>query len=111
MTEGRFLDDASFEPLLSRAEALNVPIYIHPNLPPEEVRKAYYDGLPWVPAYACAPGWGWHAEVADHILRMVLAGTLDRHPKLKIIIGHMGEGLPAMMDRCDDVFNARRKAI
>jgi uncharacterized protein len=110
MTEGRFLDDPSFEPLLSRAEALNVPIYIHPNYPPEAVRKAYYDNLPSGTGVALAlSGWGWHAEVAVHILRMVLAGTLDRHPKLKIIIGHMGEGLPAMMDRCDAVFSRQTK--
>ena len=49
-------------------------------------------------------GWGWHQEVAIHTLRLVLSGALDRHRKLKIIIGHMGEGLPAMMTRCDQVF-------
>jgi predicted TIM-barrel fold metal-dependent hydrolase len=106
MTEGLFLDDASFAPLLSRAETLDVPIYIHPNYPPEAVRKAYYDNLPSGTGVTLSlAGWGWHAEVAIHVLRMVLAGTFDRHPKLKIIIGHMGEGLPAMMDRCDAVFN------
>jgi uncharacterized protein len=105
MTEGLFLDDASFAPLLSRAEALDVPIYIHPNYPPEAVRKAYYDNLPDGTGVTLSlAGWGWHAEVAVHVLRMVLAGTFDRHPRLKIIIGHMGEGLPAMMDRCDAVF-------
>jgi uncharacterized protein len=110
MTEGLFLDDPSFAPLLSRAEALDVPIYIHPNYPPEAVRKAYYDNLPSGTGVSLAlAGWGWHAEVAVHVLRMVLAGTLDRHPKLKIIIGHMGEGLPAMMDRCDAVFNRQTK--
>jgi hypothetical protein len=41
---------------------------------------------------------------------MVLAGTFDRHPRLKIIIGHMGEGLPAMMDRCDDVLNKQTQS-
>jgi hypothetical protein len=105
MTEGLFLDDPSFAPLLSRAEALDVPIYIHPNYPPEAVRKAYYDNLPDGTGMTLAlAGWGWHAEVAVHVLRMVLAGTFDRHPRLKVIIGHMGEGLPAMMDRCDAVF-------
>jgi uncharacterized protein len=104
-TNGRFLDHASFEPLLARAEALDVPIYIHPNLPPEEVRKAYYEDLPQdTGSMLSRAGWGWHSEVAIHLLRMVLAATFDRHPKLKIIIGHMGEGLPAMMDRCDAVF-------
>ena len=48
-------------------------------------------------------GWGWHSEVAIQILRMVLAGTFDKHPKLKMIIGHMGEMLPVMLARIDDV--------
>jgi uncharacterized protein len=101
-TGGKFLDDPSFEPVLAEAEALDVPIYIHPGIPPESVRKAYYDGFdPGVSfVFACA-GWGWHAETAVHVLRLVLSGALDRHPKLRIIIGHMGEGLPAMLDRCD----------
>jgi predicted TIM-barrel fold metal-dependent hydrolase len=105
ITNGRFLDHASFDPLLARAVALDVPVYIHPSLPPEEVRKAYYDDLPQETGDMLSrAGWGWHSEVAIHVLRMVLAGTFDRHPKLKIIIGHMGEGLPAMMDRCDAIF-------
>ncbi len=49
-------------------------------------------------------GWGWHSETAIHVLRLVLSGALDRHPGLKLIIGHMGEGLPAMLARCDQVF-------
>ena len=111
LTNGKFLDDPMFEPLLSRAELLDVPIYIHPNFPPEEVRKAYYDDLPTGTGTTLSiAGWGWHAEVAVHVLRMTLAGTFDRHPKLKIIIGHMGEGLPAMMDRCDAVFTRQTQA-
>jgi hypothetical protein len=102
-TKGKFLDDPSFEPLLARAAKLDVPIYIHPGVPPEAVRKAYYDGFePHVSSIFATAGWGWHAETAVHVLRMVLAGTFDRHPGLKIIIGHMGEGLPTMLARCDD---------
>ena len=105
ITDGRFLDDAAFEPILARAEKLDVPIYIHPGLPPMEVRRAYYDGLPLATGDMLArAGWGWHSELAVHVLRLVLSGTLDRHPRLKLIIGHMGEGLPAMVDRCDQVF-------
>ena len=51
-----------------------------------------------------AAGWGWHSETALHVLRLVLSGTLDRHPDLKLIIGHMGEMLPMMLARADDVF-------
>ncbi len=47
--------------------------------------------------------WGWHSETAIHILRLALSGTLDKHPKLKVIIGHMGEMLPVMLARIDEV--------
>jgi len=105
MTQDCFLDDVRFAPILSRAEQLDVPIYLHPNLPPESVRKAYYDNLPGITGFLLsAPAWGWHSELAIHVLRLVLSGTLDRHPKLKLIIGHMGEGLPAMLARCDQFF-------
>jgi predicted TIM-barrel fold metal-dependent hydrolase len=104
-TGGLFLDHPSYDGLLSAAEQLDVPIYIHPHLPPEPVRQAYYSGLPEGSARVLeSAGWGWHQETAIHVLRMVLAGTLDRHPRLKLIIGHMGEMLPVMMARIDDVF-------
>ena len=107
-TNGKFLDDPSFAPLLARAEQLDVPIYIHPGIPPDNVRAAYYDGFsPIVSTMFATSGWGWHAETAVHVLRMVLAGTFERHPRLKLIIGHMGEGLPAMMDRCDHSLNQK----
>jgi predicted TIM-barrel fold metal-dependent hydrolase len=104
-TGGLFLDHPSFEPLLARFESLDVPLYIHPALPPEAVRRAYYDGLPGDASYLLSmSGWGWHSETAIHVLRLVLSGALDRHPRLKLIIGHMGEGLPTMFARCDQVF-------
>lgn len=106
MTNNRFLDDPFFDPILARAEALDVPIYLHPNIPPETVRKSYYEGLPGPMGFLLSsPGWGWHAETAVHILRLVLAGTLEKHPRLKLIIGHMGEGLPAMLARVDNIFS------
>ena len=104
-TEGRFLDHPGYDGLLSAAEALDVPIYIHPHLAPEPVRQAYYSGLPAGAARVIEQaGWGWHSETAIHVLRLVVAGVLDRHPRLKLIIGHMGEMLPVMLDRIDSVF-------
>ena len=104
--DGKFLDAPEFEPVLARAERLGVPLYIHPGLPPQGVRAAYYDGLPDEASFGLAiAGWGWHAEVAVHILRLALSGALDRQPRLKILIGHMGEGLPAMMERVERVFS------
>jgi hypothetical protein len=102
-TDGRFLDDPMFEPILARAEKLDVPIYLHPGIPTEPVRDAYYNGLPGNFSFTLAlSAWGWHADTAIHTLRLVLSGALDRHPGLKIVIGHMGEALPFMLDRIDE---------
>jgi uncharacterized protein len=102
-TDGRFLDDPAFEPVLARAEALDVPIYLHPGIPVEAVRAAYYDRLPGNFSFTMAlSAWGWHADTAIHTLRLALSGALDRHPGLKIVIGHMGEALPFMLDRIDE---------
>jgi predicted TIM-barrel fold metal-dependent hydrolase len=110
LTQERFLDDISFQPLFERAEALDVPIYLHPAQPPEAVRVAYYDGFPL--AFLLGIGaWGWHSETALHILRMVVTGTFDRHPRLRMIIGHMGEMLPFMIGRLDDVLSRERTGL
>ncbi|MGC1777600.1 MAG: amidohydrolase family protein [Xanthobacteraceae bacterium] len=104
-TEGRFLDDPRYDGLLAAAVELDVPVYIHPHIPPEPVRLAYFSSLPEGAARVLeTAGWGWHSETAVHLLRMVVAGTLDKHPNLKLIVGHMGEMLPMMMARIDDVF-------
>jgi hypothetical protein len=102
-TDGRFLDHPSYDGLLAAAAELDVPIYIHPHLAPEAVRQAYYSDLPGGSGRTLeSASWGWHQETAIHVLRMVFAGTLDKHPKLKLIIGHMGEMLPVMLRRVDE---------
>jgi len=102
---GAFLDDPKFAPLLARAEKLDVPIYIHPGMPPAEVRKAYYEGFPNNISFGLATfAWGWHYEVALHVMRLAVSGTMDKYPRLNFIIGHMGEGLPAMLARCEHQF-------
>jgi uncharacterized protein len=102
-TRGRFLDDLSFAPLLERFERLDVPLYLHPTEPVRAVREAYYDGFaPTVSWFLSAAAWGWHSETALHVLRMVLGGVFDRHPGLRVIVGHMGEMLPFMLQRIDD---------
>jgi predicted TIM-barrel fold metal-dependent hydrolase len=109
-TDGRFLDDAAFAPILARAEALDVPIYLHPGIPTPAVRSAYYDGLPGNFSFTLAlSAWGWHADTAVHVLRLALSGALDRHPGLKLVIGHMGEALPFMLDRIDETTAATAK--
>ena len=103
-TNGLFLDDASFSPLLSRFEELDVPLYLHPAPPPAAVRDVFYGGLPTTVAGALATNaWGWHAEAGLHALRLVVSGAFDRHPRLKLIIGHCGEMIPFMLDRIDEM--------
>ncbi|MBO0881035.1 MAG: amidohydrolase, partial [Mycobacterium sp.] len=94
-TNGRYLDDPSFDLLLSRAESLDVPIYIHPTDPPPAVSHTYYAPF----ESALVPAWGWPVETGTHLLRLICAGVFDRHPNLKIIVGHMGELLPFCFTR------------
>jgi predicted TIM-barrel fold metal-dependent hydrolase len=108
LTDGRFLDDDRFAPVLARAVALDVPVYIHPNLPPKAVYDAYYQGLPGMAGPLLASGvFGWHSETAIHVFRMALAGTFEKFPGLTIIVGHMGEMLPFMLGRADDVLRSK----
>src|SRR5215469_11444952 len=103
-TDGAFLDDPRFAPLLSRFELLDVPLYLHPAAPPPPVRDALFGGLPPAIASGLATNaWGWHAEAGLHALRMVLCGVFDRHPGLRLIIGHGGEMIPFMLARIDQV--------
>ncbi len=109
---GRFLDDPAFLPVLERAVALDVPIYIHPGVPPASVRAAYYSGFDPAVSYALATsGWGWHNETAIHALRLILSGLFDRLPTLQIIIGHMGEMLPFMFDRINNTLTPAAKHL
>jgi len=111
-TNGRFLDDPSFLPILERAVALSVPIYIHPGVPPAAVREAYYSGFdPAVNFSLSAAGWGWHSEVGIHALRLILAGVFDHLPTLQIIIGHMGEMIPFMLARINNVLTPVAKHL
>jgi predicted TIM-barrel fold metal-dependent hydrolase len=99
---GRYLDDRFFWPVLEAAESLGTPIYLHPTRPPRPVIEASFGGFaPAVTELLAGPGFGWHVETAVHVLRMVLGGVFDRFPKLQIVIGHMGEGLPFFMQRVD----------
>ena len=102
-TQGRYLDDPFFWPIFERAEALNVPIYLHPTPPPQAVVQASYAGnfAPGVTAQLAAAGWGWHIETAIHVLRIILGGVFDHYPDLQLVIGHMGEALPFMLPRLD----------
>ena len=100
---GRYLDNSFFWPILECAEALRVPIYLHPTQPPEAVIEASYVGnyAPQVTTAMSRGAWGWHIETATHVLRLILSGAFDKYMSLQIIIGHMGEALPFMLPRID----------
>ncbi len=106
-SRGRYLDDSFFWPIFAKAEALGVPIYLHPTLPTQAVVQAYYQGN--FPDTTKNPGgfsgaaWGWHIETAVHVIRLILSGVLDKYPKLQLVVGHLGEGLPFFMERLNRV--------
>ncbi len=103
MAAGVPLDDRRFWPVFQTAEALDVPIYIHPDAPPAGVVEAYYQGFPAL----IGPGWSYTVESATQALRLMICGLLDTCPGLKLILGHMGEGLPFSIVRCDSILTAR----
>ena len=109
-TGGLFLDDPRFTPVFEAAVALNVPIYLHPAPPPETVMKAYFSGLPGDLGHLLSiAGWGWHAETALHLLRLIVSGLFERFPTLQLIVGHMGEGVPYALARSSGILSPAAK--
>jgi 2,3-dihydroxybenzoate decarboxylase len=91
-----YLDDPRYERFWGTVEALGVPFYLHPRDPLPQ-REPIYDGHPWL----TGPVWAFAVETATHALRLMASGLFDRHPQLTIILGHLGEGLPYSIWRCD----------
>ena len=88
----RNLDHPDLSPIFESASALGVPVLLHPRTPAPAVRSAYYSGFtPEVDAAFAMYGLGWHYDAGIQFIRLVLAGTLDRLPGLKVILGHWGE--------------------
>jgi 2,3-dihydroxybenzoate decarboxylase len=101
LSNGQWLDDKRFWPIFERAQALDVPVYMHPALPHPAVTEVYYkDYLKEFPGLLTA-GWGFTVETATQAIRMVLSGLFEAYPNLKIILGHLGEGLPFSLWRID----------
>lgn len=97
-THGRYLDEPEFEPLLVALEEEDAPLYLHPRSPSPQMLDPYRKyGL-------LAAVWGFQAEAGLHAIRLIMSGTLDRHPKLRIVLGHLGEGLPFWLWRLDNIY-------
>jgi len=97
-TRGTFIDDKKFWCIFECAQALQVPIYLHPSKPHPAVMQAYFDGYEELALGA----WGFGIDTGAHFLRLVFAGVFDAFPALTFILGHLGEGLPFMLHRIDD---------
>jgi predicted TIM-barrel fold metal-dependent hydrolase len=99
LTNGLFLDDKRFWPIFERAQALDVPLYLHPAVPHPAVIEAYYkDYIQQFPNMLRA-AWGFTVETATQGIRLIMSGAFDTYPRLKIILGHLGEGLPFLLWR------------
>ncbi len=101
MTNNEFLDHKKYWPIYERAEKLDVPIYFHPSVPHAAVTEAYYQDYAKDFPLVVRPGWGYTVETATQAIRLVLSGVFEKHPNLKIILGHLGETLPFLMWRID----------
>lgn len=94
-SRGEYLDGPRFSPIFEAAQARDVPIYLHPSLLPAGAVDPYLDyGL-------MAAMWGYAADASLHALRIILAGTFDRYPRLTIVLGHLGEHIPFSLSRLD----------
>ena len=99
-SDGAFFDSPTFWPMFEAAQRLDVPLYIHPTFKPPDRMKLYSGNYSKAAEISLAHyGWGWHSDTALHILRLYAAGVFERFPKLKRIIGHMGEMLPFQLER------------
>ncbi|KJK18160.1 amidohydrolase [Burkholderiaceae bacterium 16] len=97
-TQGKYYDDPAYDAFWERMQELDVPMYLHPT--DAYAMPHVYAGHPEISGAA----WGWGVETASHALRLLFSGVFDRFPRLKIILGHMGEGLPFQRWRFDSRF-------
>ncbi|HEY4986029.1 MAG TPA: amidohydrolase family protein [Bradyrhizobium sp.] len=95
-TFGEYLDAPHYAPIFEAMEMTGLPMYLHPREPAPSLVKPFLDyGLYFA-------GWGFAVETGLHAMRLIMSGTFDRYPKLKIILGHMGEGIPFWLQRIDN---------
>ena len=94
-TQGEYLDDPKYWEIFEAAEALDVPLYLHPNTPPPRMID------PFLPRGLDGAIYGFAVETGLHVLRLIVGGVFDRFPKLRLVVGHLGEGLPFWLFRLD----------
>ncbi|MGH8982055.1 MAG: amidohydrolase family protein [Acidimicrobiales bacterium] len=103
-TNGEYFSDQKFWPILEAAEALDMPIYLHPNTPPRAMIG------PLLEAGLDGAIYGFGVETGMHLLRIVTSGVFDRFPRLRFVVGHLGEALPFWLYRLDYMHGATVRA-
>lgn len=103
-TRGEYLDDSKFWQIFEAAEYLNVPVYIHPTTPPKSMIG------PFIERGLDGAIFGFAVETGLHLLRLIVSGVFDRFPRLRVVAGHLGEGLPYWLFRIDFMHRAMVKA-
>ncbi len=104
---GEFFDKKKYWPVFEMAVQINKPIYIHPGDPHPKVKEAYYNDYANDFPIINTAGWGFGVEASTAALRLILSGIFEKLPTLKIILGHMGEGIPFLLERCHASFSGR----
>jgi 2,3-dihydroxybenzoate decarboxylase len=95
-TFGEYLDEPKFRSILAELEARDLPLYLHPRSPSEAMSG------PYEPYGLSGALWGFAADTSLHVLRMILGGVFDDFPRLQLVLGHMGEGIPYYFSRIDN---------
>ena len=101
-----YYDAPQFADFWNSANALGKPFYMHPR-DPLPSREPIYDGAPWL----TGPTWAFAVETSIHALRLLSSGLFDRHPQLQMILGHLGEGIPAGVWRIDHILRKGRRGM
>ena len=101
-----YYDAPQFADFWQHAAALGKPFYMHPR-DPLPSREPIYDGFPWLTAAT----WAFAVETSIHALRLMSSGLFDRNPRLQMILGHMGEGIPFNIWRVDNIVRKAPRGI
>jgi len=101
LSDGNFVDLEQYWPIFARAEALGVPVYIHPALPDRTVIGRYYAPYTESHPMLTRAAWGFGVEAGTQAVRLILSGLFERHPDVKILLGHLGEAIPFWLDRVE----------
>jgi 2,3-dihydroxybenzoate decarboxylase len=108
-SRGEWLDHPRFRPIFERAAVLDVPLYLHPSTPHADVVRAYYEDYAQDHPMLVRAAWGYTVETATQAIRLVLSNVFEKHPNLKIVLGHLGETLPFLLERIDESLSRNPK--